>query len=265
MMEGVMTGTKIEHDRVSRVPNVSTYGWTNEAIELLKKLWGEGKTASYCGIELGVSRNACIGKAARLGLPGRKSPIIRQGAPVVDARPREPRVDTRKKIEIEGISMMQFERLRSMTWGGKSPERIADVMEMTVERVKELQREHKLAPKKASLNSSAAKSASHAAHEKAGRHVIAMGRMGMDPKEPPALVYIPKKRKDVAEHQQCRYPIGDPKAPDFHFCGDQRRDERTPYCAHHHAVCYVGRVCEKDPSTDTAGVIPPWVKPIAAQ
>jgi GcrA cell cycle regulator len=43
--------------------------WTKERIELLKKLWGSGKTAAEIAEALGdVTRNAVIGKANRLGL-----------------------------------------------------------------------------------------------------------------------------------------------------------------------------------------------------
>ncbi len=50
--------------------------WTDERIEHLKTLWGQGKSASDIAEELGdVSRNAVIGKAHRLGLSGRPSPI----------------------------------------------------------------------------------------------------------------------------------------------------------------------------------------------
>lgn len=46
--------------------------WTDERVELLKKLWGEGKSASWIADEIGgVSRNAVIGKVHRLGLSGR--------------------------------------------------------------------------------------------------------------------------------------------------------------------------------------------------
>ena len=46
--------------------------WTDERVELLKKLWGEGLSASQIAGRLGgVSRNAVIGKVHRLGLSGR--------------------------------------------------------------------------------------------------------------------------------------------------------------------------------------------------
>ena len=51
-------------------------GWTEERVELLKKLWADGLSASQIAAQLGgVTRNAVIGKVHRLGLSGRaKSP-----------------------------------------------------------------------------------------------------------------------------------------------------------------------------------------------
>src|SRR6476660_8895926 len=46
--------------------------WTDERVELLKKLWAEGLSASQIAGRLGgVTRNAVIGKVHRLGLSGR--------------------------------------------------------------------------------------------------------------------------------------------------------------------------------------------------
>ncbi|SFN91397.1 Global cell cycle regulator GcrA [Cohaesibacter marisflavi] len=60
--------------------------WTDERVELLKKLWAEGLSASQVASELGgVTRNAVIGKVHRLGLSGRAKTTTT--AP----RPRRPR------------------------------------------------------------------------------------------------------------------------------------------------------------------------------
>ena len=61
--------------------------WTDERVELLRKLWTDGLSASQIAGELGgVTRNAVIGKVHRLGLSGRaKAPST------VSARPRKPR------------------------------------------------------------------------------------------------------------------------------------------------------------------------------
>lgn len=60
--------------------------WNDERVELLKKLWTDGLSASQIASELGsVTRNAVIGKVHRLGLSGRA-----KAAPVA-ARPRKTR------------------------------------------------------------------------------------------------------------------------------------------------------------------------------
>jgi GcrA cell cycle regulator len=57
--------------------------WTDERVELLKKLWNDGLSASRIASELGgVTRNAVIGKVHRLGLSGRaKAPSSAASAP----------------------------------------------------------------------------------------------------------------------------------------------------------------------------------------
>lgn len=51
--------------------------WNDERIETLKSLWDKGLSASQIAAELGegVTRNAVIGKAHRLGLKPRPSPV----------------------------------------------------------------------------------------------------------------------------------------------------------------------------------------------
>ena len=67
--------------------------WTDERVELLRKLWLEGLSASRIAAELagGVTRNAVIGKVHRLGMSGRvKAPAVvannqrRTGKPAAD-------------------------------------------------------------------------------------------------------------------------------------------------------------------------------------
>jgi GcrA cell cycle regulator len=80
--------------------------WTDERVELLKKMWGEGQSASQIAKELGgVTRNAVIGKVHRLGLSNRstgagaadagkaeakaKQPAAKKEAPAAKAKPKE--------------------------------------------------------------------------------------------------------------------------------------------------------------------------------
>lgn len=51
--------------------------WTEERLEKLRELWAEGLSITQIGDALGVSRNAIAGKAHRMGLPKRPSPIAK--------------------------------------------------------------------------------------------------------------------------------------------------------------------------------------------
>ncbi len=74
--------------------------WTPEQITELTRLWGEGLTTSEIGKRLGISKNAVVGKAHRLHLSARPSPIKRTGgrpavfrtAVKLPGAPRAPRV-----------------------------------------------------------------------------------------------------------------------------------------------------------------------------
>ncbi len=63
--------------------------WTDEAIARLKALWAEGHSTAEIGRRMGVSKNAVVGKAHRLHLPARPSPIRRDAD---SSRPRQPTV-----------------------------------------------------------------------------------------------------------------------------------------------------------------------------
>jgi GcrA cell cycle regulator len=70
--------------------------WTDDRVELLKKLWADGLSASQIAGELGgITRNAVIGKVHRLGLSGRakapSSSVPRQRKPRAPSMYRAPR------------------------------------------------------------------------------------------------------------------------------------------------------------------------------
>jgi len=67
--------------------------WTPERIELLRELWGGGLTAAQIAERLGgISRNAVIGKAHRMGLSGGSKPKAR-------SRPRQTAVEPKSQPE----------------------------------------------------------------------------------------------------------------------------------------------------------------------
>ena len=51
--------------------------WTPERVETVTRLWNEGLTTAEIGRAVGMSKNAVVGKAHRLQLPPRPSPIRR--------------------------------------------------------------------------------------------------------------------------------------------------------------------------------------------
>ena len=64
--------------------------WTEETIERLRALWAEGHSTAEIGRRMGISKNAVVGKAHRLNLPARPSPIRRDAAGTAP-RPAAPR------------------------------------------------------------------------------------------------------------------------------------------------------------------------------
>ena len=60
--------------------------WTAEAIDQLRAFWAEGHSTAEIGRRMGISKNAVVGKAHRLNLPARPSPIRREAEG--DAAPR---------------------------------------------------------------------------------------------------------------------------------------------------------------------------------
>lgn len=100
--------------------------WTDERVALLRKMWGEGKTAAEIAKELGgVTRNAVIGKAHRLKLSNRLSPIQQNTKKVVpkpaaneERKPAPRRVANDSKEfdkTVKGVSMAELGG-RSCRW-----------------------------------------------------------------------------------------------------------------------------------------------------
>lgn len=88
--------------------------WTDERVELLKKLWAEGLSASQIAAELGgVTRNAVIGKVHRLSLSGRAKPsggAVRTNRPKAPRPPRPSRPESIGNTALKVISVQQPRR-----------------------------------------------------------------------------------------------------------------------------------------------------------
>lgn len=73
--------------------------WNDETISRLRALWDEGHSTAEIGRRLGITKNAVVGKAHRLTLPARPSPIRREA--VEGAEPR--RVVARAPVRVEVV------------------------------------------------------------------------------------------------------------------------------------------------------------------
>ncbi len=81
--------------------------WTPEKIKLLKKLWQKGKSTVEIGRELGMSKNAVVGKVHRLELSARPSPIKKQA----NTETKTKSTETEKKV----ITLMDL-KMNSCRW-----------------------------------------------------------------------------------------------------------------------------------------------------
>lgn len=131
--------------------------WTPEQISQLTRMWNDGLSTAEIGKRLGISKNAVVGKAHRLHLDSRPSPIKRVG-------PR-PAIIPRQ--------------------------------------------------------------APHPARQPA--HTHSAPAPAREP-TPPRVVEL--------SSQTCRWPIGHPGDPGFHFC-TERAIQGKPYCVEHAAMAYV--------------------------
>lgn len=87
--------------------------WTDDRIAILKELWDKGLSASQIATELGgVTRNAVIGKAHRMGLSSRPSPVkgesTKASATPAAARPAAPKKAAEKKPVNKRITLLDL-------------------------------------------------------------------------------------------------------------------------------------------------------------
>lgn len=101
--------------------------WSDDRVAVLKKLWGEGKTAAEIAKELGegVTRNAVIGKAHRLKLSSRMSPIqqnTKKVKPVSDAATAPRRVSRKVPVYLGKEVKMEDLRDKMCRWPNGDPQ-----------------------------------------------------------------------------------------------------------------------------------------------
>jgi GcrA cell cycle regulator len=202
--------------------------WTEERIERLKSMWEKGMTASQIAEELGgVSRNAVIGKAHRLDLQSRPSPV--KGGEGEPARP-EPRKPVAKPKPAAVAA----------------PARPAPAA----------------APARPIVNASVPHPNPQQGLTGAQIRSIGPGgflRQGPGDQAPPSTPAPPRRlvpAKIAPEYADktslldlndkiCKWPLGHPGEPDFHFCG-QPVNPGFPYCVEHCGHAYQAQMPRRD-------------------
>lgn len=101
--------------------------WTDDRVDLLKKLWSEGLSASQIAGRLGgVTRNAVIGKVHRLGLSGRATTTRTK------ARPRVRTSTARRAQQRPNFRQLGNPAFRSLYNGGDAEPYVPEVEEMNI-------------------------------------------------------------------------------------------------------------------------------------
>ncbi|HEX9931882.1 MAG TPA: GcrA family cell cycle regulator [Allosphingosinicella sp.] len=226
--------------------------WTDERIERLKDLWTRGMTASQIADELGgVSRNAVIGKAHRLGLQARPSPVKpneheeeEAPAPIAAVEPAlpDPQPIAPADAPVAGPG------------DEPAPWELDEVEE----------EEEVAADADADAAPAAAAGAAAAEPTQPQPQIRSIGPGGFlrqgpgdqqppIPPAPPRRLVPAKPSPEIADKTSlldlneriCKWPIGHPGEPDFHFCG-KAANPGFPYCVEHCGVAYQAQLPRRD-------------------
>ena len=204
--------------------------WTDERIKKLTKMWESGATASQIADELGgVSRNAVIGKAHRLGLKARPSPV--------KPNEKEVKAKTAKKAK-PAAPPAPAKEAKPAKPAKAEPKPAAEQPEVEAK------------PEPAVTPSIPAPAMPERPR------IVSVGPGGFlrqgpgdqqapIPPAPPRRLVPAKPSPEIADKTSlldlndriCRWPMGHPGEPDFHFCGE-KVNPGFPYCVDHCGRAY---------------------------
>ena len=199
--------------------------WTDERVELLKKMWTEGQSASQIAKELGgVTRNAVIGKVHRLGLSNRAGAGAAPSAPA--ASPAKPAAKEKPAVPAAPKAARPEPKAASKAKPAAEEETAADEPE--------------------AIPMSAAR-----------RAIIPAGQPL--PPQPSANEISPEALAKVSEVEKtakklslmeltektCKWPVGDPATDNFWFCGLPVQQGK-PYCEAHVGVAFQPMSARRD-------------------
>lgn len=186
--------------------------WTDERVETLKKMWGEGQSASQIAKELGgVTRNAVIGKVHRLGLSNRTTTSKAK----TDAKPKavkaEPKANAAPKAEA-------------------APKAVTPIAEPTTSPPPPSRARRAIIP--------------------AGQPLPPQPSANeISPEALAKVSEVEKKSKKIGlmelTERTCKWPVGDPATEDFWFCGLPVKAGK-PYCEAHVGVAFQPMSARRD-------------------
>ena len=192
--------------------------WTEKVVEQLKQLWADGLSTAEIGRHLGITKNAVIGKAHRLKLPSRPSPI-RKTPKVKPIKPvSSKKTTTSKKTQATPTRSLSNTRRtqQSISPATATPPTIEKPQPKTnsplpTEKItgKPSTRKKKSSPPPVSVSKS-----------KIGKNAVLETEFS--------------KRHSPT----CCWPLGEPGTPEFHFCGAPPLSGK-PYCEKHCQIAYV--------------------------
>ena len=206
--------------------------WTDERIERLKAMWTKGATASQIADELGgVSRNAVIGKAHRLGLEQRPSPVKpgeeKEHKPAAAAAPAKPA----PRAEAPAPAPAKAKAVESPAPAAPAPG----------------PGQHPRSPQRPQTERYYSVGPGGFIRQGPGEQQAPI------PPAPPRRLVPAKPSPEVADKTSllelndriCKWPIGHPGEPDFHFCGEAA-NPGYPYCVQHCGVAYQAQLPRRD-------------------
>ena len=231
--------------------------WTDERIDKLKSLWGQGLTASQIADELGgVSRNAVIGKAHRLGLESRPSPVKGNDAPAstpadspAPAIAREPAPAAPKPEPVKPRPVVAAEPKPQPAPVRAEPPapRPAPVAAAPAPRDVDDASESPAAPAPTPGPIYRSIGPGGFQRQQPGEQQSPI------PPAPPRRLVPAKPSAEIADKTSlldlndriCKWPLGHPGEPDFHFCGDPV-NPGFPYCVAHCGLAYQAQMPRRD-------------------
>ncbi len=200
--------------------------WTEERIATLTKMWEGGATASQIADELGgVSRNAVIGKAHRLGLKSRPSPV--KAAEKSKAKPAA----AKKKAASPAV--------KPKAAAAPPPRKPAPTQAAPAQSADDGSPRQPLPNPSSDLPKIVSVGPGGFLRQGPGDQQAPI------PPAPPRRLVPARPSPEIADKTSlldlndrvCRWPMGHPGEPDFHFCGE-KVNPGFPYCVEHCGRAY---------------------------